>query len=72
MTHLGRMLRSYRGVHGIEQQTMAETIGIQPHQLGRAELGRPDVETLTRILAWSVTDGALPRSRQLQTTVGEA
>lgn len=64
MTHLGYCLRLWRAHHNVEQQALAERIGIESRQLQRAELDKPDAETLAKIVVWLLDDDALPVSRQ--------
>lgn len=64
MTHLGKMLRLYRAAHNVEQQALAERIGIDARQLGRAELDVADAQTTSKINVWLLEDDELPISRQ--------
>lgn len=64
MTHIGRMLRLYRAAHNVEQQALAERIGIDARQLGRLELAMADAETLAKVLVWMLDSDPLPVSSQ--------
>ena len=68
MTHLGKSLRLYRGAHGVEQQSLAEHIGITPGQLRTVELGDPSdviaADALLRLMTWMLSDKPLPEYRQ--------
>lgn len=58
MTHVGRMLKTYRFTQNLEQQALADQIGITPAQLSRLENGRgsPDAEQVLSIAAWMIED----------------
>ncbi len=68
MTHLGKALRLYRGAHGVEQQALAEAIGITPSQLRTVEIGEPSdaiaADALLRLVTWILSDKPLPEYRQ--------
>lgn len=68
MTHLGKALRLYRGAHGVEQQALAEVIGITPAQLRTVEIGDATdaiaADALLRLIAWLLSDKPLPEYRQ--------
>ena len=68
MTHLGNMLYLYRASQRVEQQELAEIIGITPAKLSRIQrgIGGLDAEELLTIRRWLIGEVPMPAPRQMQ------
>lgn len=58
MNRLGKMLKLYRVSEGLEQQKLADEIGVGKSTLSRIEKGKlPDIQGGIKIMAWLFNTG---------------
>lgn len=58
MNRLGKMLKLYRASEGMEQQKLADEIGVGKSTLSRIEKGKmTDIQGGIKIMAWLFNNG---------------